>query len=117
MFYEYFYLSCNVCRIFTGNSTNTVPVQSTDRKFVVLSASNRYTNYDPLSQAVWHRIYTTEQWCENRNILKALAGHLIQHTKSVEELVRTAPKTAITAEQRAKNASTDEMFLAWLGQK
>jgi len=112
------YLACNVCRIvFTGNKSDTVPVQSTYRKFIVFSASNRYTNHDQLSQAVWHRIYTTERWHENRSILKALADHLMQHAKSVEELLRTAPETSIMAEQRAKNASTDEMFIAWLAQK
>jgi len=99
------YLACNVCRIvFTGNSSNTVPVQSTDRKFVVLSANNRYTSYDPSSQAVWDRIFAKERWCSNRNVLKALADYLLQHAKSVEELVRTAPETTIMAEQRAKNA-------------
>ena len=111
------YLACNVCRIvFTGNSSNTVPVQTTDRKFVVLSANNRYTSYDPSSQAVWDRIFAKERWCSNRNVLKALADYLLQYAKSVEELVRTAPETAIMAEQRAKNASTDEMFIAWLAQ-
>ena len=107
------YVVCNVCRFtFTGNSASTMPVQSNGSNFVASSAS---TQYGWASQAVWNRIPAEERWLENRRVLETLAEPLLQRAKTVEELVRT-PETGIMAKQRAKNASTDKMFNAWLAQ-